>query len=277
MKDMVEMTKANEVAKEQARKKEEEEAKEAAAREELLKRIEEQEMMEIDNSEESDEGDLESVVRVLNKDDGSLPLRKRSRGVEVARKEPAVGLASPTALRQSRFVAHTHDYSRVIVEGSAKLENDDKVAQFIGLVGVVLTNGKLIDPFFVLNPVIIGGGRKDLRDVKDVPQNMTALGGYIKLSERSLQTFQKRRSGGGQGGKKSGGEKKKKDYEDLVYFTMAMSCDVVPTEILSGITVEWMRAGGVGLYRKEIQAFNAHSPFVILKLCTSVSVHTLMA
>ena len=98
MKDMVEMTKANEVAKEQARKKEEEEVKEAAAREELLKRIEEQEMMEIDNSEESDEGDLESVVRVLNKDDGSLPLRKRSRGVEVARKEPAVGLVSPTAL-----------------------------------------------------------------------------------------------------------------------------------------------------------------------------------
>jgi hypothetical protein len=129
----------------------------------------------------------------------------------------------------------------------------------------------------VLNLVIIGGGRKDLRDAKDVPQNMTALGGYIKLSERSLQTFQKRRSGGGQGGKKSGGEKKKKDYEDLVYFTMAMSCDVVPTEILSGITVEWMRAGGVGLYHKEIQAFNTHSPFVILKLCTSVSVHTLMA
>ena len=51
----------------------------------------------------------------------------------------------------------------------ARLEREDKVAQFIGLVRVVLTNGKLVDPFFVLNPMIIGGGRKDLRDVKDVP------------------------------------------------------------------------------------------------------------
>ena len=95
----------------------------------------------------------------------------------------------------------------MIVEGSARLDNKDKVAQFIGLVGAVLTNGKLVDLSFVLNPVIIGGGRKDLRDVKDVPQNMTALGGYIKFLERSLQTFLKRSSGGGQGGKKSGGGK----------------------------------------------------------------------
>ena len=48
----------------------------------------------------------------------------------------------------------------MIVEGWARLESDDKVAQFIGLIGVVLMNGKLIDPFFVLNPVIIGGGRR---------------------------------------------------------------------------------------------------------------------
>ena len=113
---------------------------------------------------------------------------------------------SPPALRQSRFAAHKHEHPRVIVEGSAKLDNKDKVAQFIGLVGMVLTNGKLVHISFVLNPVIIGGGRKDLRDAKDVPQNMTALGGYIKFLERSLQNFLKRSSGGGQGGKKSGGK-----------------------------------------------------------------------
>ena len=54
MKDMGEIEKANEVAREQARKKEEEEAKEAAAREELSKRREEQERMDIDSSVESD-------------------------------------------------------------------------------------------------------------------------------------------------------------------------------------------------------------------------------
>lgn len=56
-----------------------------------------------------------------------------------------------------------------------------------------------------------------------------------------------------------------------------MSCDVPPGEITSGIMVEWMRAGGVGLYRKEIQAFNTYSPFVILLLSINVSVQTLLA
>ena len=109
MKDMGEIAKANEVAREQARKKEEEEAKEAASREELSKRREEQERMEIDTSEESDEGDLETVVQVLDKEVEPSPLRKRSRGVEVARKEPAAVLASPPALQQSRFVAHKYN------------------------------------------------------------------------------------------------------------------------------------------------------------------------
>ena len=177
--------------------------------------------MDIDSSEESDKGNLETVGRVLDKEAEPSPIRKRSRGVDVTRKEPVEGVVSPPALRQSRFAAHKHEHPRVIVEGSAKLDNEDKVAQFIGLVGTVLTNGKLFDISFVLNPVIIGGGRKDLRDAKDVPQNMTALGGYVKFSDRSLQTFLKRSSGGGQGGKKSGGV-------NLVYFTMAMSCDVTP-------------------------------------------------
>ncbi len=38
-----------------------------------------------------------------------------------------------------------------------------------------------------------------------------------------------------------------------------------------------MRAGGVGLYRKEIQAFNTFLPFIILMLCINVLVHTLVA
>jgi hypothetical protein len=57
---------------------------------------------------------------------------------------------------------------------------------------------------------------------------------------------------------------------------MAMSCDVSPSELITGILVEWMRAGGMGLYRKEIQAFNTFSPFVILKLSINVAVLTLV-
>jgi hypothetical protein len=54
--------------------------------------------------------------------------------------------------------------------------------------------------------------------------------------------------------------------QDVVYFTFVISCDVLPTNLISWIMVEWMRAGGVGLYWKEIQAFNAYLPFVIFYL-----------
>ncbi len=163
----------------------------------------------------------------------------------------------------------------MIVEGSARLDGDDKVAQFIGMVGVLLTNGRKIDSFFVVNPVMIGGGKKDLKEAKDILQNMTLLGGYMKISDKSIKVFQKK-SGSGGGGKPIG-DGNNSNYENLVYFTFAMSCDVAPADLIAGISVEWMRAGGGGLYRKEIQAFNTYSPFVIFKLCINVAVQTLMA
>jgi hypothetical protein len=131
----------------------------------------------------------------------------------------------------------------------------------------------MVDKHFVLNPVIIGGGKKDLRDAKDIPQNMTALGGYIKISKKSVQTFQKKLAF--VTGKKKGGGNS--NYADLVYFTFAMSCDVAPGDLTTCIMVEWMRTGSISLYRKEIQAFNTFLPFIILMLCINVLVHTLVA
>jgi hypothetical protein len=65
--------------------------------------------------------------------------------------------------------------------------------------------------------------------------------------------------------------------QDVVYFTFTISCDVLPTNLMSQIMVEWMRAGGVGLYRKEIQAFNTYSPFVIFYLYHGTLVQTILA
>ncbi len=65
-----------------------------------------------------------------------LPVRKRSRPV-VSRRTSTVVVATPPTLRQSSFIPHNYGYSRVILEGWARLDGDDKVVQFIGLVGVL--------------------------------------------------------------------------------------------------------------------------------------------
>jgi hypothetical protein len=277
--------KAAKLAEERKKRLEEEEAAAQAAEAEkaaeAAQRLEAEkellDLMESDDDEES--ASLEGLVRVLEKETDTSttsPPKKRSRNKEAPSKKSYATAASYTAtLRQSSFIPHNYRHPRVIVEGSARLSSEDKTAQFLSLVGTLLTNGKMVDPFFVLNPTIIGGGRKDLRDVKDVPSNMTALWGYVKISEKSMQTFQPRlgRTGGGKKG--AGGNYSQ--YADQVYFTMVWSCDMDPREIITGIMVEWMRAGGLGLYRKEVQAIDTFSPFVILKLSIYVGVHTLVA
>ena len=64
---------------------------------------------------------------------------------------------------------------------------------------------------------------------------------------------------------------------DVVYFTFAISCDVLLTNLMSRIVVEWMHAGGVSLYWKEIQAFNTYLPFVIFYLYNGTLVQTILA
>jgi hypothetical protein len=111
-----------------------------------------------------------------------------------------------------------------------------------------------------------------------VPTNITALGGYVKLSEQSIKTFQKKSAGlTGAKAKKKGTGMTGGVNQDVVYFTFAISCDVLPTNLVSWIIVEWMRAGGIHLYRKEIQAFNTYLPFVIFYLYNGTSVHAILA
>jgi hypothetical protein len=135
----------------------------------------------------------------------------------------------------------------VIIEGSAGLSQEDKVKEFMELIGTLLSNGKMVDRYLAIVSVIMGARRKDLKEVKDIPTNMTLLGGYVKISEKSLRVFEKKRTTKTNKGAKSA--KRDTSYSnDMIYFTLAIACDVEPREIISGISVEWMWAGGIGLY-----------------------------
>jgi hypothetical protein len=73
-------------------------------------------------------------------------------------KSHAVVALTPLLLWQSSFIPHNYGYSRVIMEGSVWLDQDDNAVQFIGLFKMLLMNGKMVDSFFVINLMTIGGG-----------------------------------------------------------------------------------------------------------------------
>ena len=219
-----------------------------------------------------DGGGLDDVTRNLEKEGGeeSSPVRKR-RSVEVT---PG---GAGSSLRMSSFIPHTYRHKRVILDASVRLglvqdKGSDRFTEFLGQIKTLLSNAKIVDRYFVINPVIIGDGKKDLRDVKDVPTNMTSLGGYIKISQKCMRAFEVKAAFGSNAKKPEGN-----DYSDTVFFTLAISCDVEPSELISRISVEWMRAGGVGIYVKEINSFNTESAFVILLLSIYVNANMVAA
>ena len=101
--------------------------------------------MDVDRDELSEDdkeegADLEHIVRQLDK---SSPVKKRgqtSKDKEATNRSysqvAAMGMGS---LRMSGFIPHKFSNPRVIIEGSVRLTNEDKVAQFIGFIGVLLT------------------------------------------------------------------------------------------------------------------------------------------
>jgi hypothetical protein len=178
--------------------------------------------------------------------------------------------AGTSALLTSSLHLHVHKW--VIVDCSVCVDQEDKFTQFLGQIATLITNGKIVNQFFVINPVIVGSGKKDLKEVRDIPQNMTALGGHIKILKNSVWAFEKKSVFGSHA--KKGGTNA---YMDTVYLALAISCDVEPSGLFAGITAEWMRAGGIGLYIKEIAAFDMVSPLVIFYLCNTVNTNTIAA
>ncbi len=66
-------------------------------------------------------------------------------------------------------------------------------------------------------------------------------------------------------------------HEDTVYVAVVISCNVDPSKLIKNIMVEWMRAGGGGLYIKAIPAISTVSPFVIFHLCTTTNTNIIAA
>ncbi len=108
------------------------------------------------------------------------------------------------------------------------------------------------------------GGEERPQRCQGCANKHDTLIGYVKISEQSVKIFQKKSAGltGAKAKKKSTGMTVGVN-QDVAYFTFAISCDVLPTNLVSWIVVEWIRAGGIGLYWKEIQAFNTYLPFGI--------------
>ena len=90
--------------------------------------------------------------------------------------------------------AHKHSHPRTYVEASITLTKEDKPKEFIASIKLLLSNGQILDPNFLLAPLKHDEATKKpklITVVDDVPVNFTHLGQYAYTSGNRI--FEKKK------------------------------------------------------------------------------------
>ncbi len=88
---------------------------------------------------------------------------------------------------------HVYKFSRVVIEASIKLSNDNPFQEFILVLQNLLKNGQLVNPFFASSSIKIGCSEKKIHEWSGIPINMTFLGAHFKISSNGHNPFEKQK------------------------------------------------------------------------------------
>ena len=160
-----------------------------------------------------------------------------------------------------------HKYKHMIFELTILLTSEKKFEEFTHALMTFLTNAQMVDPKFVINPLNPKSVSKDISTKGDISPNMTKLGEHIKISGNGPNVFNKRKVWGKDDGRKSRKANKKEEFQNpAVYFSMFVSSETPPKDIIDRTTHEWARVNGVRLQIKELQFVNSETVVSIYKV-----------
>jgi hypothetical protein len=129
-----------------------------------------------------------------------------------------------------------------------------------------ISNAQLVDPKFAINPINPNSKEKNITSKGNISPNMTKLGTHIKISGNG-NAFSKKNWDNQDQTRKSRKPKKEEFRDPMVYFSMIVSTEVRPQELINRITHEWARAGGNRLQIKDLQTIE--SVMVVTFFCVS--------
>ena len=187
--------------------------------------------------------------------------------------------AQKTAARATFFLdTHVHKHKRTILELAILLTSEKKFEEFTQALMALLSNAQMVDPKFVINPLSSDSQGKDITSKGEISPNMTKLGEHIRISGNG-NVFNKRKVWSTAGdGRKSRKSNKKEEFQDpTVYFSMIVSSDVDPKEIIDRTTHEWSRINGVRLQIKELQFVDSETVVSIYKVSKLTPKEVLLA
>jgi hypothetical protein len=133
-----------------------------------------------------------------------------------------------------------------------------------------ITNTQIVDPKFIINPINPLSKDKNICSKGEVLPNMTKLGTHIKISG-SCNIFNKHKVWGTQTSNVRSNRKVKKEKfcNPTVYFSMVVSTEVNPHELINCTSYEWACLNGTQLQVKDLKFIDSKTVVTFFKLSTS--------
>jgi hypothetical protein len=164
-------------------------------------------------------------------------------------------VAAPTARSTTFLESFNHLHSRVILELAVVLKSGKAFEEFTQALVAFLSNAQMVDPKFVINPLNPNSKERNIASKGKISSNLTKLGAHVKISGNG-NVFNKQKVWNQEEPDNWSTRKanKKEEFRDpTVYFTMIVSLETPPTDIIERMTHEWARLNGVRLQVKELQ------------------------
>jgi hypothetical protein len=210
-------------------------------------------------------------------DTESSPLKKRSGSSKTGSRRTGTRLVSPpdqgtathSVSRATAFLdTFIYPQAHIILELAITLKSEKAFKEFMQALMAFLTSAQMVDPKFVINPINPNSKEKNIASKGEISPNMTKLGSHVKISGNG-NTFNKQKVWDKEGDsvRQSRKANKKEEFKDpTVYFSMVISSEVNPTEIIERNTHEWSRLNGARLQIKDLQFMESETVVSIYKV-----------
>jgi hypothetical protein len=131
-----------------------------------------------------------------------------------------------------------------------------------------ISNAQIVDPKFAINPIDHDSKAKNITSKGEISSNMTKLGTHIRISGNG-NAFNKKKVWDNQDQSRKSRKPRKEEFRDpIVYFSMVISTEVRPQELLNRITHEWARIGGIRLQIKDLQTIESETVVTFFQVST---------
>ena len=214
------------------------------------------------------------------------PVKKRSKGKRSTSSRPRPNLANPTPTdsanstnaKSATFLDEVvYPHSRVIIELAILLKSDKAFEEFTQALMAFITNAQMVDPKFVINPIKPSSKEKNISNKSEISPNMTKLGIHIKISGNG-NAFNKKKVWNNQTSDRKSRKVRKDEFRDpVIYFSMVISTEVEPLELIDRVTHEWSRLNGTRLQVKDLQSISSETVVTFFKVSTATPKNVILA